>query len=345
MSDESIDVVIVGASAAGLRCASRLARLRPDWRITVVEARETFSYAACGLPYVLSGDIADLEALHRTGRRRHPRRGLFRGRQGCRGARRLAGRGHRRGQTELLTVRDADGQREDPALGRTGPGHRRPAAAPARPAGTPARRDLPHARRRDSRCTRAWPRGKIGSAVVIGAGFLGCELAEAFTALWGAEVTLLEAAPSPLPGLLDPETGAIVARDAAGERRGPAPGRPGRALRAGRRRGHRPPGRRRDRDRRRGRGGHRRRAGGGTGRRRRDRAGSDRAPSPWTNGWPPPLPHVWAAGDVVETAARRDRRAGLGAPRLPGQPAGPHPGQHPGRPGGPLPAGGRRRRP
>jgi len=38
-----------------------------------------------------------------------------------------------------------------------------------------------------------------------------CEVAEAFASLWGAEVTLIEAAPSPLPELLDRELGAVVA--------------------------------------------------------------------------------------------------------------------------------------
>ena len=64
--NEKKRIVIVGASAAGLRCACRLRRLQPEWSITVVEANEVFSYGACGLPYVLSGDIDELAALRRT---------------------------------------------------------------------------------------------------------------------------------------------------------------------------------------------------------------------------------------------------------------------------------------
>jgi len=41
---------------------------------------------------------------------------------------------------------------------------------------------------------------------------VGCELAEAFGALWDAEVTLIEAKGTPLPELLDLETGDIVAQ-------------------------------------------------------------------------------------------------------------------------------------
>ena len=59
-------IVIVGASAAGLRCACRVKRLQPRWSVTVVEANEVFSYGACGMPYVLSGDIEELGALRRT---------------------------------------------------------------------------------------------------------------------------------------------------------------------------------------------------------------------------------------------------------------------------------------
>ncbi len=59
-------VVIVGASAAGARCASRLKRLRPDWSVTLVERSTVYSYAACGLPYVLSGDIDTLDDLRTT---------------------------------------------------------------------------------------------------------------------------------------------------------------------------------------------------------------------------------------------------------------------------------------
>jgi len=66
MSDGNRAVLVVGASAAGLRCACRLARLKPHWQVTVVDQSPVFSYAACGLPYVLSGDIDDVAALRRT---------------------------------------------------------------------------------------------------------------------------------------------------------------------------------------------------------------------------------------------------------------------------------------
>jgi NADPH-dependent 2,4-dienoyl-CoA reductase/sulfur reductase-like enzyme/rhodanese-related sulfurtransferase len=204
------EVVVVGASAAGLRCASRLARLRPEWRITVVEARETYSFAACGMPYVLSGDITDFEALHRTGDGATRDADYFRG---VKGVEVLAGwraTAIAPDKNELL-VQDSGGQEK--AL----PWDELVLATGARPLRLPGQPDHPrivsfHTPEDVKSLHQGLATGKIGSAIVIGAGFLGCELAEAFTSLWGAEVTLLEAATSPLPAQLDPETGAMVAR-------------------------------------------------------------------------------------------------------------------------------------
>jgi NADPH-dependent 2,4-dienoyl-CoA reductase/sulfur reductase-like enzyme/rhodanese-related sulfurtransferase len=58
---------------------------------------------------------------------------------------------------------------------------------------------------------RGLAEGRIGRVALVGAGLVGCELAEAFRGLWGAEVVLLEAAGAPLPQVLDPEVGACVA--------------------------------------------------------------------------------------------------------------------------------------
>ena len=53
--------------------------------------------------------------------------------------------------------------------------------------------------------------GGLERVALVGAGLVGCELAEAFRSLWGIEVVLLEAAGSPLPQLLDEEIAATVA--------------------------------------------------------------------------------------------------------------------------------------
>jgi len=200
-------VVVVGASAAGLRCACRLKRLQPSWTVRVVEAREVFSYGACGLPYVLSGDIDDLEALRRTSY------GLIRDEAyfaSHKGVEVLSGWRVGAGEGRRLRLAGAKGERElewDELVLATG-------AAPRRLPGMP---DHPRVR-----CfhhledvvplKQGLMRGEIGHVAVIGAGLVGVELADAFSSLWGAEVTLVEAAGWPLPALLDREVGTAVAR-------------------------------------------------------------------------------------------------------------------------------------
>jgi NADPH-dependent 2,4-dienoyl-CoA reductase/sulfur reductase-like enzyme/rhodanese-related sulfurtransferase len=57
---------------------------------------------------------------------------------------------------------------------------------------------------------QALQQGRIGKVGIVGGGFIGCELSEAFGALWGASVVLIEATPHILPNMLDSEMAAVV---------------------------------------------------------------------------------------------------------------------------------------
>jgi NADPH-dependent 2,4-dienoyl-CoA reductase/sulfur reductase-like enzyme/rhodanese-related sulfurtransferase len=57
---------------------------------------------------------------------------------------------------------------------------------------------------------KALQSGQISTVGLVGAGPIGCELAEAFTAMWGARAVLLDAAPQILPSMLDPEMARAV---------------------------------------------------------------------------------------------------------------------------------------
>ena len=59
-------IVVIGASAAGLKAAARAKRMIPDAEIKVFDCGEYISYGACGLPYYLSGDINSIDSLMKT---------------------------------------------------------------------------------------------------------------------------------------------------------------------------------------------------------------------------------------------------------------------------------------
>ncbi len=56
-------IIIVGGVAGGMSAASKAKRTDPGLEITVYEKSGYISYGACGMPYVIGGDIADPDDL------------------------------------------------------------------------------------------------------------------------------------------------------------------------------------------------------------------------------------------------------------------------------------------
>lgn len=66
MSSEPRQILIVGGVAAGMKTASRLRRLDPEAKITVIERGVHISYGACTKPYVISEEIGALDEVRQT---------------------------------------------------------------------------------------------------------------------------------------------------------------------------------------------------------------------------------------------------------------------------------------
>ncbi len=58
-----MQVVIIGGDAAGMSAAVQVRRRKPDWDVIVLERGEFTSFAACGIPYWLAGDVAQFDDL------------------------------------------------------------------------------------------------------------------------------------------------------------------------------------------------------------------------------------------------------------------------------------------
>jgi NADPH-dependent 2,4-dienoyl-CoA reductase/sulfur reductase-like enzyme/rhodanese-related sulfurtransferase len=59
-------VVIIGGVAAGPKAASKIIRMKPDTDVTIIEKGLFLSYAGCGLPYYVSGEIKEQKELMET---------------------------------------------------------------------------------------------------------------------------------------------------------------------------------------------------------------------------------------------------------------------------------------
>lgn len=55
--------LIIGGDAAGMSAAMQIRRRQPAWTVTVLERGAFTSYAACGIPYFVAGDVETLDDL------------------------------------------------------------------------------------------------------------------------------------------------------------------------------------------------------------------------------------------------------------------------------------------
>ena len=52
-------LVVIGGGAAGMSAAAKAARVDRELRILVFEKGHFISFAACGIPYLVAGDVAE----------------------------------------------------------------------------------------------------------------------------------------------------------------------------------------------------------------------------------------------------------------------------------------------
>ncbi|MEX0869616.1 MAG: FAD-dependent oxidoreductase [Nitriliruptoraceae bacterium] len=205
-------LVIIGGDAAGMSAASQARRLRggDDLSIVAFERGSTTSYAACGIPYWISGIVDDRDALVA----RTPQE--FRERQS------IDARIHHEvvaidTQARVVEVRDLDGgttRREsyDQLLIATGAEPVRPPIDGIDTAGVFGVQTLDDGAQVIDAVAKRDPH----VAVVIGAGYIGLEMAESLC-LAGLEVHLVEQSSQPMP-TIEPGLAELLA--AAMRRRG-----------------------------------------------------------------------------------------------------------------------------
>src|SRR6056297_49254 len=206
-------IIIIGAVALGPKVASRLRRLDPDCEITIIDKDSLISYGGCGIPYYIGGDIGEIEELYSTTAHQARDPEFFRTVKGVEVLTRVEAIAIDRRNKQLKVSHLEDGtESEMPydklVIGTGGTPFTPPIPGADLPGVHPVS-NLHHAQAIKELISK----GAVGNAVVIGAGAIGVEMAEALTDLWGVETTLVEMAPHVLPTAIDPNIALIVEKE------------------------------------------------------------------------------------------------------------------------------------
>ena len=198
-------IVVIGAVALGPKAACRFKRLDPKARVTMIDKSVHISYGGCGIPYYVSGDVSDITELKTTSFHmvRDPK--FFKDVKGVDVLPRTEAVRIDREAKKVHVVRLDTGVEEvleyDQLVIGTG--------------STPRRLNIPGedldgvsyvGNPADAERIRSGvSKGEVGSAVIVGAGFIGLEMAEALADMWGVETTVVEIADQIMPGLVGPQ--------------------------------------------------------------------------------------------------------------------------------------------
>lgn len=195
-------VVIVGGVAGGASCAARARRLSEDAEIVVLERGPFVSFANCGLPYHIGGDIKDRSKLvlqtpeklktnfNLDVRTLHEVKAIDRGAK-CVRVKNLETGEEYEESYEALVLAPGAAPLRPPIPGIEKPGHF-------------TLRTIP-----DMDAIKSWiEERKASRAVVVGGGYIGLEMAEQLRER-GLAVTLVEMLPQVM-GPLDPEMAALL---------------------------------------------------------------------------------------------------------------------------------------
>jgi NADPH-dependent 2,4-dienoyl-CoA reductase/sulfur reductase-like enzyme/rhodanese-related sulfurtransferase len=195
-------IIIIGAVALGPKVACRLRRIDPDATITLIDRDSLISYGGCGIPYYVGGDIADLEGLYSTIAHAVRDETFFKKVKGVDVVTQAEAIAINR-REKRLTIRHLKEDREeeleyDKLVIATGATAVRPPFPGANLPRVHTVSNLHQAKAIKDMISK----GEVENAVVIGAGAIGIEMAEALTDLWAVETTIVEMADRVLPQAL-----------------------------------------------------------------------------------------------------------------------------------------------
>ncbi|MBR4944651.1 MAG: FAD-dependent oxidoreductase [Peptococcaceae bacterium] len=211
-----LKIVVIGGVACGPKAAARAKRCNPDAQVTLIEKGEWISYGGCGLPYYLGATVKDLNDLMTTSWEAVRTPEFMKNTKDIdtllgweatkinREEKTVEVKEVKTGEVKVLPY--------DKLVIATGADNFKPPME-----GIDATGVFGMKTPKDAVDMQNYIKVEgVESAVVIGAGLIGMECAEAF-ANWGLDVTVIEMQNSIFPQVLDAEMGAVFQNYLEGE--------------------------------------------------------------------------------------------------------------------------------
>ncbi len=199
----SKQIVIIGGVAAGPKAACRVKRLMPDARVTIIDQDSLISYGGCGIPYYISGDVADEKELRSTSFHMLRDEYFFTKTKGVTTLTSTRALAIDRKNKTVAILDLKTGEKNtiayDTLMLATGSQPVSLSIPGSDADGVFTISDLHKAIAIKERMAK----GQVGKAVVIGGGAIGIEMAEAFTDLWGVATAIVEYKEQLLPRIID----------------------------------------------------------------------------------------------------------------------------------------------
>lgn len=205
-------VVIIGAVALGPKVACRVKRVEPDAEVILIDKEQYISYGGCGIPYYVSGDVSDSDDLRKTSFHMVRDEYFF---NNCKDVSVMTGTEALEIDRKNKRVKIKSFQGEETWLDYDklvlGLGCR------VRNIGIEGL-DLPNVygvgKLQDAIDIKSSiTKGEVSKAVVVGAGFIGLEMAEALTDMWGIETSVIEIGDQIMPGFVSSQMAQLAMKE------------------------------------------------------------------------------------------------------------------------------------
>jgi NADPH-dependent 2,4-dienoyl-CoA reductase/sulfur reductase-like enzyme/rhodanese-related sulfurtransferase len=197
----SENIVIIGAVAVGPKAGCRFKRLRQDSNVTLIDQDEIISYGGCGIPYFISGDVSDESELRSTSFHMVRDEKFFQDDKGVTAMPGTKAVGIDR-KNKIVHAVTKDGQEKEFPYDKLVIGVGTKARELNIP-GTSLKNIYHVGNMHDAmKIKQLVTSGQVEKAVVIGAGFIGLEMAEALADMWQIETSVVEYCDQVMPGFV-----------------------------------------------------------------------------------------------------------------------------------------------